>query len=114
MNSLTEWKNYFESKKLELIKTIEHPDEIDVQVSDEEEYSQSLQLKSMIDSLLFRTKQNLVRVNQALLKISNGTFGECDDCGDKISEARLKAKPDSILCIGCAEEEERRKKQYVL
>ena len=112
MNSLAEWRGFFEYRKNELIKTIEHPDEIDVQVSDDEEFSQSLQLKSMIDSLLFRSKVTLTRVNRALLKISAGTFGECDDCGEKISEARLKALPDCELCIGCQEEQERRKKQY--
>ena len=34
-------------------------------------------------------------------------------CGESISEARLKALPDCVICISCAEEQERNKKIYV-
>jgi DnaK suppressor protein len=40
-------------------------------------------------------------VDQALRRIENGTFGECERCGDEISEPRLKANPSTTLCINC-------------
>ena len=38
-------------------------------------------------------------------KIDNGTFGVCDDCGDKISVKRLEARPETTLCIRCKEDQ---------
>ncbi len=39
---------------------------------------------------------------QALLRIEEGEFGYCSDCGDLISYARLELNPALQLCIGCA------------
>ncbi len=39
---------------------------------------------------------------QALLRIKEGEFGYCSDCGDLISYARLELNPALQLCIGCA------------
>ena len=41
-------------------------------------------------------------VDRALEKIQNGTYGICDRCGKLIPEARLEARPWSVLCVGCA------------
>ncbi len=48
-------------------------------------------------------------IHEALEKLSEGTYGVCDDCGEDISERRLKARPFATLCIRCKEEEERRR-----
>jgi DnaK suppressor protein len=42
------------------------------------------------------------RVERALEKLDEGTYGLCDRCGDPIAPARLAAAPDSIHCIACA------------
>ncbi|MBT4871251.1 MAG: TraR/DksA family transcriptional regulator [Marinovum sp.] len=39
---------------------------------------------------------------QALLRIEEGEFGYCSDCGDLIPHARLELNPALQLCIGCA------------
>jgi len=44
----------------------------------------------------------LERLERALAKLDEGTYGRCDVCGDQIAPARMKARPDSALCIGCA------------
>ena len=41
------------------------------------------------------------RVDRALEKLREGTYGSCDRCGEAISSARLGAAPDSVLCIDC-------------
>ena len=41
-------------------------------------------------------------VERALEKIEDGTYGICDRCGRLIAEARLEARPWSVLCVDCA------------
>ena len=42
------------------------------------------------------------RVSRALEKLDEGRYGECDACGNPIPVARLRAAPESVLCIDCA------------
>jgi DnaK suppressor protein len=42
------------------------------------------------------------RVDRALEKLSEGTYGLCDECGKAILPARLKVAPESVRCIDCA------------
>jgi len=42
------------------------------------------------------------RIERALEKIEEGTYGTCDGCGNAIAEGRLSAAPESALCIECA------------
>lgn len=42
------------------------------------------------------------RVERALAKIDEGSYGTCDSCGRPILPARLAAAPESVLCIDCA------------
>jgi DnaK suppressor protein len=46
-------------------------------------------------------------IQQALVKLKEGTYGVCDACGHRIRARRLKARPFAVLCIGCKEKEER-------
>ena len=41
-------------------------------------------------------------VDRALAKVEEGTYGICDRCGRLIPEARLEARPWSVLCVDCA------------
>lgn len=47
-------------------------------------------------------QETLLEVERAIAKIANGTFGVCEDCGDKIGDARLEAMPTGRLCMTCA------------
>jgi DnaK suppressor protein len=44
----------------------------------------------------------LGHTERALAKISDGTYGLCDVCGEQIPRARLRALPDRSLCVACA------------
>lgn len=48
----------------------------------------------------------LDRVQHALVKIDNGSYGLCDRCGNAINRARLEALPYVNLCVKCKHEEE--------
>ena len=42
------------------------------------------------------------RLERALGKLEEGSYGECDRCGGPIAPGRLRAAPESVLCIECA------------
>jgi DnaK suppressor protein len=44
----------------------------------------------------------LARTERALVKLDEGTYGDCDSCGQPIAPARLQAMPDGVLCLACA------------
>ncbi len=59
-----------------------------------------------------RERKKVREIDNALLKMKEGTYGICDECGEPISKKRLKIIPYSNLCINCqskAEEEERKR-----
>jgi DnaK suppressor protein len=51
-----------------------------------------------------RDAQRMRVIYEALLRIQNGTFGQCVQCNGDIDEARLLAEPETPLCIVCAQQ----------
>ena len=58
-----------------------------------------------------RERKLLAKIDEALQRIEEGTFGICEECGTDIGIKRLKARPVVTLCIECKtrQEEEERK-----
>ena len=46
------------------------------------------------------------KIEEAILRIEDGTFGLCEVCEEEISAERLKARPVTTLCINCKESQE--------
>jgi DnaK suppressor protein len=42
------------------------------------------------------------RLERALAKLDEGSYGRCDSCGGPIAPGRLEVAPESALCIDCA------------
>ena len=80
------------------------PDEIDLASS---EYTQS-----MVFRLRDREKFLLKKIDDAMARIENGTFGICEICEEEISVKRLEARPVTTMCIRCKEEQEKQEKSY--
>lgn len=57
-------------------------------------------------------RRMLRAIEEALIRMREGTFGECDHCGSEIPLARLKAIPWARNCVACQEELERGR-QYI-
>lgn len=53
-------------------------------------------------------REVLSKIDRALEKLAQGTYGLCDRCGAAIGEARLEAAPYATLCMRCKRLEERR------
>lgn len=52
-------------------------------------------------------RDQLLQVTQALQRLEDGDYGECQECGEEISEQRLNALPWAAYCISCQEKRER-------
>lgn len=75
------------------------------QASAEVDRAMTMQMKD-------RERANLILVNEALRRIEDGSFGTCERCEEKISEARIKAFPLTTLCIDCKAELESEGHRY--
>ena len=51
-------------------------------------------------------RETLLKIDEAVRKIKEGTYGKCEDCGEDISVERLKVLPFAIYCIDCQEKRE--------
>jgi len=58
-----------------------------------------------------RERRLINKIKDALERIDAGEFGICEECGEEISEARLKARPVTTLCINCKMEEEEKERR---
>ena len=52
------------------------------------------------------------KIDQAIKKIENGTYGFCEETGDPIGIKRLIARPVATLCIAAQEKHEKEEKVY--
>ena len=67
------------------------------------EQASQLENDDVLNALDDEAKNELMLINQALLRIENGGFGICQSCNQPIDEARLNAIPYAKFCIACAD-----------
>jgi DnaK suppressor protein len=53
-----------------------------------------------------RERKLIAKIQEALQRIEDGTFGICEECGEEISFERLIARPVTTLCIECKKKQE--------
>jgi len=81
-------------------------------LADEMDLASSEYLQSFTFRLRGREKTFLKKIDHALTKIDDGSFGICEECGEPIHLKRLDARPETTLCIRCKEDQERLEKAY--
>jgi DnaK suppressor protein len=57
-------------------------------------------------ALIQMKSETLHRIEEALARLESGQYGNCFECGDEISERRLRALPFAVRCKDCEEERE--------
>ena len=57
-------------------------------------------------ALIQMKSETLHKIVEALARLDEGTFGYCFECGDEISERRLRALPFAVRCKDCEEARE--------
>ncbi len=82
----------------------------DDDLMDEIDLASSEMDQSLIYKLRDRERNLLKKIEKALGKIEDGTYGKCIECDEPIDIKRLEARPVAELCITCKEEQE--KKEY--
>ena len=110
-------------KKAELLKGIEHIAKDNLKTSQRDAAGDlsaySLHMADVASdnydrefslSLADNEQKMLNRINDALEKIDNNTFGLCELCEKKITKTRLKAVPYAELCVPCQEKQEKKKR----
>jgi len=63
----------------------------------------ALQQQAMAQSTRQRAELELRRIEAALRRCDDGSYGYCLDCGEPIDPRRLNLNPAATLCIACAE-----------
>ena len=53
-----------------------------------------------------RERKLITKIDEALGRIADGSYGVCEDCGSAIGVERLRARPVTTLCIACKSEQE--------
>lgn len=114
---LKKFKTLLTEKRDEIIKkakqTLEEDMALDANdLPDEMDLASSEYLQSFTFRLRGREKVFLDKIEGALRKIEDGSFGNCEECGEEIAVKRLEARPETGLCIRCKEDQERREKDY--
>lgn len=54
-----------------------------------------------------RERKKLSEIDLALERISSGTYGECEECGEPVAEKRLEVLPFTRVCVDCQSSYER-------
>ncbi len=57
-------------------------------------------------ALIQMKSETLHKIEEALTRLEEGTYGNCFECGDEISERRLRALPFAVRCKDCEEARE--------
>ncbi len=78
----------------------------DREVLDQGESSE-VDIQEDIEFALIQMKsETLNKIDAALRRLDENTYGDCFECGDEISEARLRALPFAVRCKDCEEARE--------
>ncbi len=108
-NKLLAWKDEILRESRETLENLQeesqnHPDMADRASS---ESDRSLELRTRD-----RQRKLISKIDAALKRIDDGTYGYCEETGDPIGIARLDARPIATLSLEAQELHERREKVY--
>lgn len=63
----------------------------------------AIQMQQMAFAQRERLQSEQSRLQAALSRIDQGSFGRCQLCGQDVVAERLKLQPDAVVCVPCAE-----------
>lgn len=106
---LDDWKNEILRESRETLENLQeestnHPDMADRASS---ESDRALELRTRD-----RQRKLIAKIDAALKRIEDGTYGYCEETGEPIGLARLDARPIATLSLEAQEMHERREKVY--
>lgn len=108
---LIDFQNLLE-KQLDEVRgnLLEHSNELNAPPASRDfvgaDRAQELENQEAEDSILHSEENLAAKVEHALARIENGTYGLCETCNSEIPIVRLEAKPSVSLCLSCQEKHE--------
>jgi DnaK suppressor protein len=108
-NKLEDWR---ESLLEESQRTIEHLRELPDGVGDEADMANKESDRTLELRTRDRYRKLLRKIDAAIKRIEDGSYGYCDDTGDEIGIRRLEVRPIATLTVEAQEQREKRKGQY--
>ena len=111
MQRLTEWKNEIIKSNSQalyssnLVDNISSPDVVD--------QASSYTEKNVEMRTVNRQIKLISKIDAALKRLKDGTYGFCEETGEPIGLKRLIARPIATLCIAAQEKHEREEKIHV-
>jgi RNA polymerase-binding transcription factor len=114
---LKKFKQLLEQKREDIIRRAQQTLSEDMtldsnELPDEMDLASTEYLQSFTFRLRGREKSFLKKIQRALDKIEDGSFGLCEECEQPIQIKRLEARPETSLCIKCKEEQEREERDF--
>jgi len=108
-NKLNAWKEELLKESRETISHLQDENHVLPDLADRasSETDRSLELRARD-----RQRKLISKIEAALMRISDGTYGYCEETGDPIGLKRLDARPIATLSIEAQERHERREKVY--
>ena len=64
----------------------------------------AIQQQKLTQATRHRNAVRMQQVDAALARIKSGRFGDCVSCEEAIDDERLRARPETPLCLDCQEE----------
>jgi DnaK suppressor protein len=112
-NRYNELKKMLENRRRELVNEVQgrmrdvrSATDKDRDVLDQGESSE-VDIQEDIEFALLQMKsETLNKIDAALRRLEDGSYGDCFECGEEISEARLRALPFAVRCKDCEEARE--------
>jgi DnaK suppressor protein len=111
-NRYNELKKMLEDRRRELMSEVQgrmrdvRDTDKDREVLDQGESSE-VDIQEDIEFALIQMKsETLNKIDAALRRLDEGTYGDCFECGEEIAQARLRALPFAVRCKDCEEARE--------
>jgi DnaK suppressor protein len=94
--------------RAEIQSTLERSaDETHVKIAEQARDTEDDSFSNLIVDLnlaeIDRDADELRRIDTALARINQGSYGQCASCGQEIPQARLQAEPTALRCVQCQE-----------
>jgi RNA polymerase-binding transcription factor len=102
-------KGMLEDRRREIhekLRSLREQIPLDADVKDAEEQSVDDFVQEVDLALMQMKSETLKKIDQAILRLEEGTYGRCEECDAEIPAARLRALPFAALCRECQEEAE--------
>jgi DnaK suppressor protein len=75
--------------------------------ADDVDFAQAISDRETSDMLIRLLGENREQVERALDRLAEGTYGICEDCGERIPAERLRFRPESTRCVECQARQDR-------